>query len=54
MKVRLPLLAFYYPIPKTTYQPVVLPHFTSSLQGKRKVGVVSGGGKEPQLHLPTL
>ena len=54
MKVRLPLLASYYPIPKATYQPVVLPHFTPSLQGKSKVGVISGGGREPQLHLPTL
>lgn len=44
VKVILPLSASYSLIPKATYQPVVLPHFPTSLQGKSKGGA-KGKGK---------
>ena len=44
VKVIFPLSASYSLIPKATYQPVVLPHFPTSLQGKSKGGA-KGKGK---------
>lgn len=47
VKVILPLSASYSLILKATYQPVVLPHFPTSLQGKSKGGTKGKGAAAP-------